>query len=155
MQKLTSIRPASNVRASNSTNSRNVCAWLPNKRSTISTEFIPVKEFYKCTFGRPCQHLRSVRLLLFPRLQSVYPSGSASTVAIAFPPANKQVVGLPALLQGFPNRYSQSSGKIGFRPILNNPTALLQEKINLLPSPLFRGHNRERSGQVPPPGSTA
>jgi hypothetical protein len=54
--------------------------------------------------------------------------------------SEKKVISLATFQQGFPNRNSRSSGEIGFGPVLSDLAALLEEKINLLPSPLFWGH---------------
>jgi hypothetical protein len=62
-----------------------------------------------------------------------------------FPVREQQVVGLASFQKGFPNCDSGSSGEISLGSILNNPTALLEEEINLLPSPFFWGHIGGRS----------
>jgi hypothetical protein len=64
---------------------------------------------------------------------SVRPSGSASTVAIASLASEKQVIGLSGFLIGLRGWRHRSGGKAGFGPILNDPAALLEEEINLLP----------------------
>jgi len=50
-----------------------------------------------------------------------------------------------SLQQGFADRDSRSSGEIGLGPILNNPAGLLEEEINLLPSPFFGSHGWARA----------
>jgi hypothetical protein len=45
--------------------------------------------------------------------------------------------GLARNQKAFTDGDTRSSGEIGLRPILNDPAALLEEVINLLPSPLF------------------
>ena len=48
-------------------------------------------------------------------------------------------VSLTLTQHSFADRDSRSSSKIGLGPILNNPAALLEEEINLLPEPFVRG----------------
>ena len=59
-------------------------------------------------------------------------------------------MGFAAFQQSFSDRDSRSSAEIRLGPILNNPTGLLEEEINLLPSPLFWSH-----GWARPVGSVA
>jgi hypothetical protein len=63
-----------------------------------------------------------------------------------FPASEQEVVGLARHQQGFADRDTRSSGEICLRSILNDPTRLLEEEINLLASPLFWGHWAREAG---------
>jgi hypothetical protein len=58
---------------------------------------------------------------------------------MAFAASEQKAVGLAGFQQGSTDDDTRSSGEIGLGPVLNNPTALLEEEINLLASPLFWG----------------
>ena len=56
---------------------------------------------------------------------------------MAFAASEQKAVGLAGFQQGSTDDGTRSSGEIGLGPVLNNPTALLEEEINLLASPFF------------------
>jgi hypothetical protein len=68
------------------------------------------------------------------------PLGFGLNRCYRFAASEKQIVSLAGFQEGFTDRDSRSSGEIGLGSILNNPAGLLEEKINLLSSPLFGGH---------------
>jgi hypothetical protein len=76
-----------------------------------SSHHVQYLRFTLSTYGRP--------LVLFEIAGQRIPSGFASTVAIALPPATLQ--------HYFADRDTRSSDEIGLGPILNNPAALLEE----------------------------
>jgi hypothetical protein len=84
-------------------------------------------------------------LLLFPKPRKRISFRFGLNRGDGFATSEQQVVGFAGFSKGLQGSKHRASGEIGFRPVLNNPTALLEEEINLLPSPLFWGHGWART----------